>query len=251
MNKEESRNHTKPITISEIAAKFEHDYTGGTDPWDYTHSAAEVLRYLFVVETGKQHAPNPKHLVELGCGMGLFTQFLAGWPEKVTGIDISKTAVETGRQRLSRINMQGTQVEFIAGSATDPLAPLQSADVITLMDVLESVADSPHIKEGIIANVKQLIKPGGLILLTDYTHPSRFPELLQRYKDWGFTIVEHHYLNDRLWHSMRANFKGVRNIFPFKQLLSSLTVGRFLARISARRGPNGSKHMLVVARYQA
>ena len=238
------------ITISEIAAKFEHDYTGGTDPWDYTHSAAEVLRYMFVVEHGKRHYPQPAHLVELGCGMGLFTQFLAGWPQKITGIDISTTAIETGKQRLARLEMKGSEVELLAGSATDALVPPHSADVITLMDVLESVADSPHIKEAIIANTKQLIKPGGLILFTDYTHPSRFPELLMRYQNWGFQIVEHHYLNDRLWHSMRANFKAVRNLFPFKQLLGSLTVGRVLARISARRGPKGSKHMLVVARYE-
>lgn len=246
-----SETEERPVSLEEITQQFEWEYAGGNDPWDYSQSAAELLRYQFVFDIGKRQLPKPNHILEIGCGMGFFTEYLLGWAANITGIDISPTAIAKAQERFATSDKKGSKVEFIVGSAADAPLPEQSLELVTLLDVLESVANSPHIQQSIIATVKRLLKPGGMVLFTDYAHPSRFPELLQRYKDWGFTIVEHHYLNDRLWHSMRANFKGVRNIFPFKQLLSSLTVGRFMARISARRGPNGSKHMLVVARYHA
>lgn len=237
-----------PITVEEIRKHFEEDYTANAEPWDYSLSGAEMLRYKRVVEVGKLHAPKPERLLELGCSLGLFTIELAGWAKHVLALDIAPTAIVKAERRVNSIDKRGTEFSFVANSATEPVAPAQSFDVITVLDVLESVVESPHIQQQIVENIKYLLKPGGLVLGTDYTHPSRFQEVRERYEKWGFKVVEYHYMNDRLWYSMRTNLKSVKHMFPFKQFLASKTMARFMAGISARRGAKGSKHMLVVLR---
>lgn len=236
----------KPITIDEIKQHFESDYQVTAEPWDYSQSGAELLRYKKVVEIGRGLRPKPERLLEIGCSLGLFSIELAGWPSQALVTDIAPTAVEKARRQVGQIDPKGTHFEFAAASGTDAVTPPQTFDVITLLDVLESVADSPHIQEAIIKNLATLLKKDGILMITDYTHPSRFESIIKKYEGWGLKLVERHYMNDRLWYSCRTNLKAVKHLFPFKQFLASQSVAKGISAISALRGANGSKHMLLV-----
>lgn len=238
----------QPITISEIQSKFEIEHNSTNEPWDYSASGAEQIRYKNVLAIGKRLSPRPQQLLEIGCSFGQFTKKLAGWPIVATITDISPTAIATAERALSTQPLHGTEFHFRNVSATEPFAPDSFYDVVTLMDVMESVGDSMHIQVDIINNLKRMMKPDAIIIITDYQNPKMFEQSVAKYKAWGLELLEQHYMHDRIWFSLRSSLKGLAKVNPFKRLLASETVAQSLAKLSKKRGVNGSKHMVLVMR---
>ena len=61
------------------------------DHWEFDSSAFEQERYarLMALLAGRRYA----HVLELGCGSGSFTHYLAGLADHVVALDISPTAI--------------------------------------------------------------------------------------------------------------------------------------------------------------
>ncbi len=243
-----STNGQQPITLDEIQAKFETEHNVTSDPWDYAGSGAERLRYKKVISLGKVYKPKPDNLLEIGCSSGLFTAKLAGWPKVATITDISSTAIAITEKVIKSVLNKGTDYKLMKVSATEPFSPDDFYDVVTLMDVMESVGDSMHIQVDIINNLKRMMKPDAIIIITDYQSPKKFDQSIAKYEGWGLELLEKHYMHDRLWFSLRTNLKGLAKINPFKRLLASETAAEKLAQLSKKRGANGSKHMVLVMR---
>ena len=65
------------------------------DHWEFDSSAFEQERYarLMALLAGRRYA----HVLELGCGSGSFTHYLAGLADHVVALDISPTAIARAR----------------------------------------------------------------------------------------------------------------------------------------------------------
>lgn len=111
------------------------------------------LRVGFIAE--KMTIKSPK-ILDVGCGGGILSEALARTGAQVTGIDLSKGAIEAAREHAQAggltIDYKVTNVEDIAQAKEG------SFDVVTCMEMLEHVPDP----ERIVAACAKAIKPGGL-----------------------------------------------------------------------------------------
>ena len=123
--------------------------------------------------------PNSR-VLDVGCGPGTITSgFCKYVPDGfVTGIDISEEVLELARQSTrstndSPLNLKFTRVDILKGILSDdeaersgaiPSSWVQSFDVIFLSQVL------PHLPNcvDVISNLKQLLKPNGILASTQY-----------------------------------------------------------------------------------
>lgn len=110
------------------------------------------LRVNFIIE--RITAPHPQ-ILDVGCGGGILSEALAKRGAKVTGIDLSPSAIQVARQHAREqsleIDYRYEQVEEFVQKHTG------SFDAVTCMEMLEHV---PHPDE-IIAACARALKPGG------------------------------------------------------------------------------------------
>jgi len=97
---------------------------------------------------------NPARIIDIGCGPGNSTGFLARrWPGvEVVGLDSSKAMLEKARQGLPG-------VEWIEQDATQDLSPLGGFDLVFSNAALQWLPEH----ERVIPNWFGLLKPGGVL----------------------------------------------------------------------------------------
>jgi SAM-dependent methyltransferase len=78
-------------------AFFENMYRKDADPWHFATSEYELRRYATILRalSGRRF----KRALEPGCSVGVLTQQLAAYCDRVDAIDISPTAVELAQNR--------------------------------------------------------------------------------------------------------------------------------------------------------
>lgn len=94
------------------------------------------------------------HILDVGCGAGFLTNFLALQGHDVTGIDLSESSLEIAKKhdRTSNVN-------YIQSSADRLPFFSKSFDVVCAMDLLEHV-DHPLL---VIQEACRVLNPGGLL----------------------------------------------------------------------------------------
>jgi len=94
-----------------------------------------------------------KHVLDIGCGLGLFLNIARehGWC--TSGIDVSDWAVEQAKQDYG-LNVSCGQLEQAEFEDN-------SFDVITLFQVLENIPDITEF----LCEIKRVLKPGGLLVI--------------------------------------------------------------------------------------
>lgn len=128
----------------EIKKKSERDYG----------SWLENTYYTDVLEIISSHTENmSKYLLDIGCGRGDFIKWMTakGWNCK--GVEPNREAAQIARQHQMNV-FNGTLEEFVLQQES-----LFSA--ITMHNVLEHIPDP----EKTLDLVKQLLKPGGILLI--------------------------------------------------------------------------------------
>lgn len=80
---------------------FEHLYRADPDPWHFTDSLYEHLKYYNLLHS--LSLPRYRHVLELGCSVGVFTAMLAARAGQVTAIDTSAAALEQAGERLQGV----------------------------------------------------------------------------------------------------------------------------------------------------
>jgi ubiquinone/menaquinone biosynthesis C-methylase UbiE len=119
--------------------------------------AGSVLRRLSGVFHGRD-------VLELGCGTGLNTEWLAGAARRVVGIDFSEGMLRQAERRVDATNASflrhdlGAALPFEGGSW----------DVVVFALVLEHMASVA----GAIGEAARVLRPGGALVLCEY-HPCR------------------------------------------------------------------------------
>lgn len=115
----------------------------------------------------------PKRLLEVGVGTGLM---LPEYPEHTAfvGVDLSEAMLERARSRATTLPGRDILLQVMDAEHMD--FPDHSFDCVTLPYVL-SVTTQP---DRLVAEVRRVCRPGGLILLLNHFTGSRFWWALER-----------------------------------------------------------------------
>jgi malonyl-CoA O-methyltransferase len=104
------------------------------------------------------------HVLELGCGTGKNTPFLAKHFEHVLAVDFSAGMLERARRRVAADHVEFVQADFVSRW---PCAD-GSVDLVTLNLVLEHIEDL----SGVIGNAARSLRSGGHVFVCEL-HPYR------------------------------------------------------------------------------
>jgi len=125
---------------------------------DTSHAVALLraenrLRVPWIKEEIGKKFQNPVSVLDIGCGAGFLTNELAKQNHQVTGIDLSKTSLETARKydvtkSVNYLEASAYHLPFLNGSF----------DVVCAMDILEHVENPSQL----ISEASRVLKPGGL-----------------------------------------------------------------------------------------
>ena len=129
-----------------------------------------------------------KDVLEVGCGNGNFTVYLAQKCDRVTGIDIDPEYVSIAKNRLAgRSNVEIIQKDI------NKLKTKSSFDTIVMLDVLE------HIEHDvlILQKLNALLKPSGKLII-------KVPALNSIYGEMDRVIGHHRRYNQK---TLTATFK--------------------------------------------
>lgn len=107
-----------------------------------------------------QVAPQGKTAVDIGCGVGRFTQALGQRFARAIGVDVSDVMVEKARVAAAACD----NLEFVAGNGVAfPLAS-ESADFVWSYEVFQHMPSHDVVKAN-LAEVARIMTPGGLGLI--------------------------------------------------------------------------------------
>lgn len=160
-------------------------------PWDTGITPPELVDAI----EGEQALP-PGNALDLGCGTGTNSLYLArhGW--RVTGVDFAAPAIERAHEKLRRSDAIAGSVRFLRGDVTN-LASLRLDGPYSLLFDLGCLHTIPHEKRrDYAAGISRLAAPGALYLLygflpsPDMRPRGVTPDEVRRLFESAFT-VEH------------------------------------------------------------
>lgn len=165
------------IDQSEVA-KFSQLSAQWWDPQGELKTLHDInpLRLQYINENAALHG---KQILDIGCGGGLLSEGMAKLGAKVTGIDMSESALTVAKLHQTE---SATNVEYILSTAEAfALTRPNQFDVITCLEMLEHVPDPCSI----IQAAAKLVKPDGHLF---------FSTLNRNAKSYLFTIIGAEYL---------------------------------------------------------
>jgi len=128
---------------------FEEIYEKTEDPWTKTQPPEELIK---LVESGKI---KPCKTIDIGCGRGFYSAYLASKGFDVTGIDFSEKAIQYA-------NEQGVNVKFIAMDVADLSKLREKFDFVLEWGVLHHIM--PPQRQKYVKDVANLLNKGGKYL---------------------------------------------------------------------------------------
>ncbi|MBT9163373.1 MAG: Trans-aconitate 2-methyltransferase [Chloroflexi bacterium] len=183
---------------------FDRVFTG-EDPWHYSLSDYERVKYLRQLEAIQGFYPQPQSILEVGCAEGVFTGMLSeAFPQaKITGVDISATAIARAREKYQ----DHPNVEFIEADAIQlfrgGLLPDQRFDVIIQSASLHYIFVRLLFQRKLhsyLSGISNRLKENGVFLTSNELNiQTRFmlricyfilgklcqPELAVKYREWS------------------------------------------------------------------
>jgi 2-polyprenyl-3-methyl-5-hydroxy-6-metoxy-1,4-benzoquinol methylase len=215
---------------------------------DWTERRAdEIMRLIHA------HAPERPRVLDLGCGLGWFTERLAEIGE-AHGIDLSPEGIATAKVRRPDIT-------YLAGNVYDAPLPRNHFDVVVSQEVIAHVEDQPKYVE----LAAEVLKPGGYLIITT---GNKF--VMDRLGDVGWhpyppEHIERELSRGRLRKMLAPRFGVLKNftIIPhgnrgILRLLNSHKLNSWAGRIVSQQKLNGWKEragfgwqIIVLARKKA
>lgn len=114
----------------------------------------------------------PKIMLDVATGTGDFaiTAFKMLAPEKIIGVDISEGMMKKGRGKLSKLGLE-KQIELLPGDSENLRFSDHFFDAVT---VGFGVRNFENLEKG-IAGMFRVLKPGGELVVLEFSKPRRFP----------------------------------------------------------------------------
>lgn len=118
--------------------------------------------------------PGDARILEIGCGTGQMSLYLARADRLVIGADLTRASLELAAAAAERFRLN--RVLFVETDLHRPGLPLGSFDVVYSSGVLHH---TPNPRDA-FASIAQLARPGGIIVLGVYNAIARLPLRLRR-----------------------------------------------------------------------
>lgn len=128
-----------------------------------------IHRYAFALQYVKN-----KNVIDIASGEGYGSNILASAANAVTGIDISKEAIDHAKNKYKRENLS-----YIHGSADNIPIESNSIDVVVSFETIEH-----HYKhQEMMTEIKRILNPNGLLIISspDKLHYSLIPKYDNKY----------------------------------------------------------------------
>ena len=189
------------IKNGNFIGEFEQMYKDFRNPWEQTTREQWAMEKYVAINLIKKL--NAKKVIELGCGLGYFTNKIRQIGVDVLGVDISKTAIEKARKKYP-------QCKFYIGDIMDKKIYLEfKPDVIVMSEVTWYILDKI---DDFIVFLKEKMKETYLIhLLTVY------PKGIQKYGKDKFTdlkeIMRYFNMEYLFWGDIHSYEHGHRTFF--------------------------------------
>jgi cyclopropane fatty-acyl-phospholipid synthase-like methyltransferase len=148
---------SKKSDASDASTFFNKAYRAPITFWGDTRIPKELKG---LIETH-----NPKNSLELGCGLGRLSRFMAGLGITATGVDFSSVAIEKAKKRVANDERQPT---FILGDVTNLETITEQFDVsfdVGCFHILDEEGQRKYASE-----VYRLLKPGATHLIWAMDH---------------------------------------------------------------------------------
>ncbi|KAF9561520.1 S-adenosyl-L-methionine-dependent methyltransferase [Agrocybe pediades] len=92
----------------------------------------------------------PTHLVDTYCGAGLFAIALSSMFDKVAGIELSKSSIESAKRNAELNSISSEKISFLAGDASNIFATVKEfppQDTVVVIDPPRKGCDEPFLKQ--------------------------------------------------------------------------------------------------------
>jgi 2-polyprenyl-6-hydroxyphenyl methylase/3-demethylubiquinone-9 3-methyltransferase len=224
------------------AARFAARY--GTDPAFYERRAV----WHRAIERALPGVPQGALCLDLGCGDGSLSRWVAAQGRPVVGLDQSEAMLDLARRRAGE---EGLGPRAVYHRASLPLDPAREAEyegkagLIVCSSVLEYVDDPPEV----LAQCRRLLMPGGILLVSLPNRDSIY-RIAQRALHGLFAWTDSYLRHQRHQYSLpvagalltRLGYQVVDAVF------FALPSHRYVARIARdRRGRRLATMMLLAA----
>ena len=129
----------------------------------YAMARFHILRQRFLTEIG-QYLPESGHVVDIGCGFGLFAMFFASAApaRQVHGFDISERRIRTARRAAEKLKI--ANVTFEIGDARQLRASFRF-DAVYMLDIIHHIPRQ-SVPE-LVSWARSHLSPGGVLLIKD------------------------------------------------------------------------------------
>jgi SAM-dependent methyltransferase len=170
-----------------------------------------------------------KRVLDLACGEGYGSKMLADTASSVVGIDIDENVIRHASTKYGSANLQ-----FLSGPITAvPIPDDHSIDVVVCFEAIEHIED----QEGLLLEVKRLLKPDGLFIVStpnkaiyhDESHVDNPFHVKELYFDEFQTLLARYFRNS---HFLGQRIHAGSTIWP----ISNSGAGGFHEFVTARSG---------------
>lgn len=155
-------NHKEKKSIQQVYdAIAQHFDATRYRPWPETMKFAEKL----VAEKGAANKPETDiRVLDIGCGNGRNSRYLASRGMRVIGIDLSPAQIDIARHRANE-ELPDADIEFFVGDATRLPFRDDRFDAVLYIATLHHLASRGQRAES-LAEVHRVLGPGGLALVS-------------------------------------------------------------------------------------
>jgi len=122
---------------------------------------ADTLRFLKFLKKDQKYRVEERNILDLGCGTGRNSNYLADKGNSVIGIEISKTAIEIAKQRAKDMNVI---VDYRIGDIGAPYG-IEDSSIDVVLDITSSNSLNEFGRGVYMNEVKRVLKDGGYIFV--------------------------------------------------------------------------------------
>ena len=153
----EARSSESPVAASALQTR-NLPILGGTAPRHATRTAQKLAGFALRHVNSTRCEPGVNRYLDVGCGNGFITEYVAGEFDEVVGIDMERDRLEDFRHHAA----EKTKFQILEMSAARIQFPNGYFSFITSFEVLEHVANLEQSAQEIV----RVCRPGGVLAIS-------------------------------------------------------------------------------------
>lgn len=121
-----------------------------------------LVQYIKYLKKAKQQTTNDLKVLDLGCGTGRNSNYLAMKGNEVIGIDLAQNAINLAKQRAEKLRLDN--VKYLQQSIGTTL-PFPDHTFDLILDITSSNSLNQKEREVYLKESHRVLKPGGLMII--------------------------------------------------------------------------------------